>query len=73
MENLKRIKSKFFITKYHGIVPSMQNGISILIKLHNNLRIFINIKNITIVTIGVSFSGGSKYSANILYPEELKR
>ena len=39
----------------------MQNGISIFIKLHNILRIFINIKNITIVMIGVSLSGGSTY------------
>ena len=33
----------------------MQNGISIFIKLHNILRIFIkfNIKNFTIVMIGV--------------------
>ena len=39
----------------------MQNGISSFIKLHNILRIFINIKNITIVMIGVSISGGSTY------------
>ena len=72
MENLKRIKSKLFLSKYHGIVPNMQNGISIFIKLHNILCIFINIKNITIVMIGVSFSGGSIYylstlTFNILY------
>ena len=44
----------------------MQNEISIFTKLHNILRIFINIKNITIVMIGVSFSGGSTYYLSTL-------
>ena len=44
----------------------MQNGISIFIKLHNILHIFINIKNITIVMIGVSFSSGSTYYLSTL-------
>ena len=46
----------------------MQNGISIFIKLHNILRIFLNIKNITIVMIGVSFSFGSTYYLSTLSP-----